>query len=144
MVPGLFARIKIGGGGKNSVVMANERAISTDQNKKFVYVVGNDNTVAYREVKLGPTYNGLRVIREGLSAGEKIVINGLQRVRPGAPVQPQMVSMETGQSATASVAPTNAPVTAESKPESEPNQASSMPDAPDSDKPAAKNDQPAQ
>ena len=62
----------------------NERAIGTDQNKKFVMVVDQKNNAAYREVALGAFVDGLRVITSGLAAGERIVVNGLQRVRPGA------------------------------------------------------------
>jgi hypothetical protein len=59
-----------------------------------VLVVGPDNTVAYREVSLGASINGMRVVSKGLTAGEKLVVNGLQRVRPGALVSPQPVSMD--------------------------------------------------
>jgi multidrug efflux system membrane fusion protein len=68
--------------------------VGTDQNRKFVYVVGADSKAEYRTVVLGPQSDGLRVVREGLKAGEKIVVNGLQRVRPGAPVTAQMVAMD--------------------------------------------------
>jgi membrane fusion protein, multidrug efflux system len=71
-----------------------ERAVGTDQEKKFVLVVGEGNKAEYREVTLGPSANGLRVVLSGLKAGERIVVNGLQRVRPGAVVQPQVVTME--------------------------------------------------
>lgn len=96
LVPGLFARIKLGNAEKAPAVLISDRAIGTDQNKKFVFVVEPDNKVSYREIKLGPVADGMRVVREGLKAGEKIVVNGLQRVRPGAEIQPEMVSMETG------------------------------------------------
>ncbi|NVD97351.1 efflux RND transporter periplasmic adaptor subunit [Massilia sp. BJB1822] len=95
LVPGLYARVQLGGGqAQNEALLISERAIGTDQNRKFVYVVGADNKAEYRAVKLGPTVDGFRVVREGLKAGEKIVINGLQRVRPGAPVTPQIVPMD--------------------------------------------------
>ncbi|QBE66965.1 efflux RND transporter periplasmic adaptor subunit [Pseudoduganella lutea] len=95
LVPGLFARVQLGGGNAASnAVLINDRAVGTDQNRKFVFVVGADNKAEYRAVKLGPTYDGLRVVKEGLKANEKIVVNGLQRVRPGAPVSPQIVPMD--------------------------------------------------
>ncbi len=98
LVPGLFARVQLdaGNGGKEQTkaLLINDRAIGTDQNRKFVFVVGADSKAEYRPVKLGPTVDGLRVVREGLKAGEKIVVNGLQRVRPGAPVTAQMVAMD--------------------------------------------------
>ncbi|MBJ7313917.1 efflux RND transporter periplasmic adaptor subunit [Rugamonas sp. CCM 8940] len=98
LVPGLFARVQLGAGhgGKEitSALMINERAVGTDQNRKFVFVVGADGKAEYRPVKLGQTIDGMRVVREGLKAGEKIVVNGLQRVRPGAPVTAQTVAMD--------------------------------------------------
>ncbi len=75
-------------------MLVSERAIGTDQNKKFVMVVDADNKAAYREVTLGASVDGLRVVTSGLQAGERIIVNGLQRVRPGALVAPQMVSMD--------------------------------------------------
>ena len=73
----------------------NERAVGTDQNKKFVLVVGADNKAEYREVTLGTSVNGLRVVKGGLKSGERIVVNGLQRVRPGrAGAAATPVSME--------------------------------------------------
>lgn len=95
LVPGLFARVQLGGGSATrNAVLINDRAVGTDQNRKFVFVVGADNKAQYRAVKLGPTVDGLRVVKEGLKADEKIIVNGLQRVRPGAPVAPQIVPMD--------------------------------------------------
>jgi multidrug efflux system membrane fusion protein len=95
LAPGLFARIQLGGGADQSnAILINDRAVGTDQNRKFVFVVGKDSKAEYRPVKLGPTVDGLRVVREGLKPGEKIVVNGLQRVRPGAPVTAQPVAMD--------------------------------------------------
>ena len=68
-------------------------AIGTDQNKKFVFVVGDDAKAAWREVSLGAAHDGLRVVTAGLKLGERIVVNGLQRVRPGATVAPEPVPM---------------------------------------------------
>jgi multidrug efflux system membrane fusion protein len=95
LVPGLFARVQLGGAGAGKpAVLINDRAVGTDQNRKFVYVVGADSKAEYRPVVLGPAAEGLRVVRDGLKPGEKIVVNGLQRVRPGAPVTAQMVNMD--------------------------------------------------
>ena len=95
LVPGLFARVQLAGStGAKPVVLINDRAVSTDQNRKFVFVVGAGNKAEYRPVTLGPQVDGLRVVRDGLKVGEKIVVNGLQRVRPGAPVTPSMVAMD--------------------------------------------------
>ncbi|MCL6483257.1 MAG: efflux RND transporter periplasmic adaptor subunit [Janthinobacterium lividum] len=98
LVPGLFARILLDGGNgpqaQSTALLISDRAVGTDQSRKYVYVVGADNKAEYRAVKLGPNSDGLRVVREGLKAGEKIVVNGLQRVRPGTPVTAQMVAMD--------------------------------------------------
>lgn len=89
LVPGLFGRLRIPVSGEAPVVLVGERAIGTDQSQKFVYTLTASNTVAYRPVKLGPLVGGSRVIREGLRAGEVVIVNGLQRVQPGMPVLPQ-------------------------------------------------------
>jgi len=91
--PGLFARVKLLGGKTYDALLINDSAIGTDQTVKYVLVVGADNKVEYRPVKLGPIIDGLRVVREGLKPNETIVVNGLQRVRPGSPVTPQHVAM---------------------------------------------------
>jgi multidrug efflux system membrane fusion protein len=93
MAPGLFARVQIGSGDAHRALLIADRAIGTDQDRKFVFVVGKDGKAEYRALKLGPVVDGLRVVREGLNPGEKVVVSGLQRVRPGAPVTPQDVPM---------------------------------------------------
>jgi multidrug efflux system membrane fusion protein len=94
LMPGQFARLRMGQAKTEPALAVAERAIGTDQDKKYVLVVDGDNKVAYREVTLGPSVEGLRIVTGGLKPGERIVVNGLQRVRPGAVVEPQMVSME--------------------------------------------------
>ena len=91
--PGLFARVKLLGRNQYNALLINDSSVGTDQSVKYVFVVGADNKVQYRPVKLGPVVDGLRVVREGLSAGETIVVNGLQRVRPGSPITPERVAM---------------------------------------------------
>jgi len=91
--PGLFARIKLLGSAQHDAVLVNDSAIGTDQTVRYVLVVDKSNKVEYRPVQLGPVIDGLRVVQSGLSPGETIVVNGLQRVRPGAQVQPQRVAM---------------------------------------------------
>lgn len=100
LVPGLFARVQISAGGHGDgsagaahALLIHDRAVNTDQDRKFVYVVDKDGKAEYRSVKLGPLDDGLRIVREGLKPGEKIVVNGLQRVRPGAPIAAQVVPM---------------------------------------------------
>ena len=89
LIPGLYAKLRIGGSGEQKLLLISEDAIGTDQNKKFVFVVGADKKVEYRVVTLGPLVEGKRVIRDGLKLGEKIVVGGLQRVRPGVEVVQQ-------------------------------------------------------
>ena len=93
LMPGQFARIRMGQANRGTALLINERAVGTDQNKKFVLVVGADNKAIYREVTLGASVNGLRIVKQGLEANERIVVNGLQRIRPGSLVAPQLVEM---------------------------------------------------
>ncbi len=106
LMPGQFAHIRLGQTSKMSALLINERAVGTDQSKKFVLVVDADNKAAYREVTLGASINGLRVVKSGLKANERIVVNGLQRIRPGSLVAPQVVEM----SAKAEIDHANKPV----------------------------------
>lgn len=94
LMPGQFARLRMGQAKTTQALLVNERAVGTDQNKKFVLVVGDDNKAAYREVTLGASVDGLRIVTAGLKANERIVVNGLQRVRPGSLVAPKPVSMD--------------------------------------------------
>ena len=91
--PGLFARIKLLGSLPHDAVLVNDSAVGTDQTMRYVLVVDRSNKVELRPVQLGSIVDGLRVVQAGLSPGETIVVNGLQRVRPGAQVQPQRVAM---------------------------------------------------
>lgn len=93
LMPGQFVRVQLGQAKPESQLVINERAVGTDQNKKFVFVVGDDGKAAWREVSLGAAHDGLRVVTDGLKAGERIVVNGLQRVRPGAVVAAEPVPM---------------------------------------------------
>jgi len=94
LMPGQFARLRMGQAKASSALLISERAVGTDQNKKFVMVIGADNKAAYREVTLGASVNGLRIVQSGLKPNERIVVNGLQRVRPGAVVAPELVPMD--------------------------------------------------
>ncbi len=93
LMPGQFVRVQLGQARAEQQLVINERAVGTDQNKKFVFVVGDDAKAAWREVSLGAAHDGLRVVTAGLKLGERIVVNGLQRVRPGATVAPEPVPM---------------------------------------------------
>lgn len=90
LIPGLSARLRLPVSSPEPALFVNERSIGTNQNQKFVFTVTPDNTVAYRTVKLGPVVDGKRVIREGVAAGDRVIINGLQRVAAGAKVDPQL------------------------------------------------------
>jgi len=93
LMPGQFARVRLGHARNAPALLINERAVGTDQSKKFVMVVGADNKAAYREVSLGASADGLRIVTAGLKPGEQIVVNGLQRIRPGSLVVPQPIKM---------------------------------------------------
>jgi len=94
LIPGQFAHIRLGRAKPTAAILVNERAIGTDQSKRFVLVVGDDNLAAYREVSLGSAVDGgLRIVTSGLKPNERIVVNGLQRVRPGSLVAPQPATM---------------------------------------------------
>jgi RND family efflux transporter MFP subunit len=88
IVPGLFARIRIPLSEKHTALLVDERAIGTDQAQKFVFTLSPTNTVQYQTVQIGPVVDGKCIIRSGLAAGEKIVVNGMARIRPGMPVAP--------------------------------------------------------
>ncbi|MBS0657840.1 MAG: efflux RND transporter periplasmic adaptor subunit [Verrucomicrobia bacterium] len=92
LLPGLFARLRVPVGAARPTLLISERAVGTDQSQKFVFTVGENATVVQRAIKLGGTVDGLRIVREGLQPGERIVVNGLQRVRPGMTVAPQVAA----------------------------------------------------
>ncbi len=89
--PGMFVRIRLRVGQAHQAILVPERALGADQGQKFLYVVNDKDEIVYRSVKVGAIHDGQRVIEKGLAAGEKVVVNGLQRVRPGVPVSPKMV-----------------------------------------------------
>jgi RND family efflux transporter MFP subunit len=91
--PGLFARVQLLGSGEYAAILIDDQAVNTDQSQKYVFAIGANNTVEYRKVKLGRIIDGLRIVREGLKAGDVIVVNGGQRVHPGSVVTPQQVTM---------------------------------------------------
>ncbi|TDG03748.1 efflux RND transporter periplasmic adaptor subunit [Paraburkholderia guartelaensis] len=93
LVPGLYARIKVSGSAPHPALLVDDAAIGTDQDKKFVYVVDNSGKIAYRTVQTGGQQGNLRVILDGLKAGDHVVVNGTQRVRPGEAVRSHMVPM---------------------------------------------------
>lgn len=93
LIPGQFARVRMGQPKPQMLVMVDERAIGTDQDKKFVMVIGSDNRALYRSITLGGSIEGLRIVTSGLKSGDRVVVNGLQRVRPGALVTTEVAEM---------------------------------------------------
>ncbi|AGH98748.1 efflux RND transporter periplasmic adaptor subunit [Micavibrio aeruginosavorus] len=99
LLPGMFATIRMGSPSAEKKIAISDRAIGTDQDRKFVYVIGDDGKTAYREVALGDSVSGKRIVLSGLTEGETIVSDGIIRVRPGMDVAPQfekdLASIET-------------------------------------------------
>jgi multidrug efflux system membrane fusion protein len=89
LIAGQYVKLRMGRAKPEPALLVSERAIGTDQDKRFVFVVGPDDKAIWRQVTLGGTVNGQRIVTSGLESGERIVVNGLQRVRPGAPLAPQ-------------------------------------------------------
>ncbi|HXJ60095.1 MAG TPA: efflux RND transporter periplasmic adaptor subunit, partial [Verrucomicrobiae bacterium] len=100
MSPGFFARVRIPGAGEYEAVLIRDSAIGSDQGRAFVLTVDDQDTATYRAIKLGPIVDGLRVVREGLSASDRVIISGLMTARPGLRVKPQSIPMSTNTAAT--------------------------------------------
>ena len=86
LIPGLFARLRLPGSGEYAAILLADEAIGSDQSQKFVYVIDGEGKAQYRTVKIGPLVDGLRVVREGVAPEDRVVVAGLQRVRPGLKV----------------------------------------------------------
>lgn len=93
LTPGLFARVRVPIGEPHEALLITERAIDTDQGQKIVYVLNNKNEVSTRPVRLGANHDGLRVVEEGLRSSDRVVVVGLQQIRPGVVVAPKLVEM---------------------------------------------------
>src|SRR5450830_679433 len=93
--PGLYARLKLVGSGTYAAVLINDEAVGTDLGKKFVLVMDAAKSAIYRPVELGWKREGLRIVRNGLNKDDTIIVKGLQRVRPGSPVDPEVIPMAT-------------------------------------------------
>jgi RND family efflux transporter MFP subunit len=100
LTPGLFARVKLVGTQKTNALLVRDAAIGTDQDRKFVLVLGPGDTLAYRPVVPGRMDEGIRIVTSGLKPGERVVVNGLMRVRPGMKVTPTVAPMVAPDSAT--------------------------------------------
>ena len=93
LLPGLYAKLRLAGSASYDGVLIDEKAIGTDLNNKFVLLVNEANQLEYRAVELGEKLDGLRIVSKGLSASDRIVVNGLQRVRPSMQIDPKLVDM---------------------------------------------------
>ncbi len=91
--PGFFARVRVPIGPPHKALLVSDRALDTDQGQKILYVVNDKNEVVSRPVRLGALHDGLRAIEDGLKPGERVIVNGLQLVRPGITVEPKLVDM---------------------------------------------------
>ena len=91
----MFVSVRMGSGVIDDALLVPESAIGNDQSKRFVFVVGDGNKAEYRSVALGPQVDGDRVVLTGLKAGDRVILDHLQRLAPGAPVVPQMQRSRT-------------------------------------------------
>jgi RND family efflux transporter MFP subunit len=107
LAPGFFVRVRVPVSDPKPGLLVTDRAVGTDQDRKYVLVVNDKNVVEYRPVKLGSIQNGLRSVTEGVTAQDWIVVNGIQRARPGVTVAPQKVNMRPGAAAAPAPAPSS-------------------------------------
>ena len=96
LVPGMFVSVRLASSSESAVLLVPERAIGTDQSKRFVYVVGDDNKVVYREVRLGQQARGERIVLAGVRPGDRVIVDGVQHVRPDATVRVQEAALHPG------------------------------------------------
>jgi RND family efflux transporter MFP subunit len=98
LAPGYFARVRVPVGFPHPALLVTDRALDTDQGQKILYVVDEKNTVVSHPVRLGALHDGLREVTSGLKPGDRVIVNGLQQVRPGITVEPNLVDMPNGNS----------------------------------------------
>jgi multidrug efflux system membrane fusion protein len=93
--PGLFARVRLLGESQKDALLINEQSVLTDQDRRYVYIVGDKNAAERRDVKLGAHVEGLVVVESGLKAGDRVIVNGMRKIFfPGQPVNPHDVPMD--------------------------------------------------
>jgi membrane fusion protein, multidrug efflux system len=101
--PGLYARVQLESTGTVQALLVDDKAILTDQDRKYVYVLGAGNTAQRKDVQLGPLVDGLRMVQSGLGTGDKVIVSGIQKIfYPGVPVTPKESAMELSHATTAS------------------------------------------
>ena len=103
LTPGMFGRVQITVTAPAEALLLPDAAIGTEQVRKFVYVVGDDNVATPKYVTLGQLSDGLRVVKSGVRADDLVIVNGLMRVRPGAKITPQQATADTGVKDTSSI-----------------------------------------
>ena len=92
--PGLFARVQLEGSPEFTALLIDDKAVMTDQDRKYAYVIGSENKVTRKDLVLGGLIDGLRVVRSGLDAHDKVIVGGLQKIfAPNTPVKPNLVVM---------------------------------------------------
>ena len=103
LTPGLFARVQLQSSALQQATLINDKAVLTDQDRKYVYVVGPGNTAQRKDIALGSVVDGLRIVKSGLSSQDRVIVGGLQTIYfPGAPILPKETTMDTSlQDATA-------------------------------------------
>lgn len=95
LTPGLYARVRLQGSGAFPALLVDDKAVMTDQDRKYAYVVDSNNTAQRRDIQLGRQSEGLRIVEKGLQPGDRVIVNGIQKVSyAGMPVLPQDVTME--------------------------------------------------
>jgi len=95
--PGYFARVRVPIGRPHQALLVSDRALDTDQGQKILYVVNDKSEVVSRPIRVGAQHDGLRAIEDGLKPGERVIVTGLQQVRPGIIVDPKLVEMPTSE-----------------------------------------------
>jgi multidrug efflux system membrane fusion protein len=93
LVPGMFVSVRLASSHEQNLLLVSDRAIGFDQSKEFVFIVTSDNKVRYREVDLGSELGGQRVVLKGLDAGDRVIVDGVQRVHPGDTVDPKELNL---------------------------------------------------
>lgn len=120
LLPGMSVRVSVGGGGADRKILVSEKAIGTDQDRKFVYIVSPENKTAYREVEIGDSIDGKRIVLSGLMPGDTVITEGIMRLRPDMPVQPRIAESAPAPAAAMPAAGDAPESESESEPESEP------------------------
>jgi multidrug efflux system membrane fusion protein len=92
LVPGMFVSVRMGGAAQTNAIVVPETAVGSDQSKRFVFVVGAGSKAEYRPVSLGVEVDGKRVVTDGLKPGDRLILDGLQKLAPGDPVAPHLVA----------------------------------------------------